>query len=58
MNHLSTIKDKLNLAGFGNAKVNGFMVGNKYYKVRLADKKIITIEKSGRIIHIFDDRSK
>ena len=33
-------------------------VGEEYYKVRLTDKKIITIEKSGRIIHIFDDRSK
>ncbi len=58
MNHLSNIKDKLNLAGFRNAKVNGFMVGEEYYKVRLTDKKIITIKISGRIIHIFDDRSK
>jgi len=57
-NHLSIIKEKLYLAGFGNPIINGFIIGVKKYKVRLKDQSIITMEKDGRMIHIFENRCK
>ena len=57
-NHRQIIQNKLNLIGWGAHKVRGYMIGDKYYKVKLDDGTLITMEKGGRVMHILQDRTK
>ena len=57
-NHRQIIQNKLNLIGWGAHKIRGFMIGDKYYKVKLEDGTLITMEKDGRVMHILQDWSK
>tara|TARA_Y100001963_G_scaffold80649_1_gene111921 strand:- start:6 stop:272 length:267 start_codon:yes stop_codon:yes gene_type:complete len=58
-NHRKIIQNKLNLIGWGAHKIRGFMIGDKYYKVKLEDGTLITMEKDdGRVMHILQDWSK
>ena len=54
-NHRKIIQNKLNLIGWGSHKINGFIIGDRYYKVELDDNTLITMEKDGRVMHIFQD---
>ena len=58
-NHRQNIQNKLNLIGWGAHKVRGYIIGAKYYKVKLDDGTLITMEKDdGRVMHILQDWSK
>ena len=53
------IKEKLKLIGWGAFKVVGYIKGHEYYKVKLHDGTLITMEKgTGRVMHILQDRTK
>ena len=54
-NHRKIIQNKLNLIGWGSHKINGFIIGDRYYKVKLDDNTLITMEKDGRVMHIFQN---
>ena len=51
--HRQIIQNKLNLIGWGSHKISGYMIGAKYYKVKLNDGTLITMEKDGRVMHIY-----
>ena len=57
-NHRQNIQNKLNLIGWGMYTNFRYMIGDKYYKVKLEDGTLITMEKSGRVMHILQDRTK
>ena len=58
-NHRQIIQNKLNLIGWGSHKIRGFMIGAKFYKVKLDDGTLITMEKDdGRVMHILQDWTK
>ena len=53
------IKEKLKLIGWGAFKIVGYIKGHEYYKVKLHDGTLITMEKgTGRVMHILQDRTK
>ena len=54
-NHRQIIQNKLNLIGWGSHKINGFMICSNVYKVKLDDNTLITMEKDGRVMHIYQD---
>ena len=54
-NHRKIIQNKLKMIGWGGHKINGFIIGERYYKVKVADNTLITMEKDGRVMHIFQD---
>ena len=54
-NHRKIIQNKLNLIGWGSHKISGYMIGAKYYKVKLNDVTLITMQKDGRVMHIYQD---
>ena len=53
--HRKIIQNKLNLIGWGRHKISGYMIGAKYYKVKLNDGTLITMQKDGRVMHIYQD---
>ena len=53
--HRKIIQNKLNLIGWGSHKISGYMIGAKYYKVKLNDGTLITMQKDGRVMHIYQD---
>jgi len=53
--HRQIIQNKLNLIGWGSHKISGYMIGAKYYKVKLNDGTLITMQKDGRVMHIYQD---
>ena len=57
-NHRQIIQNKLNLIGWGMYTNFRYMIGDKYYKVKLEDGTLITMEKDGRVMHILQDWSK
>lgn len=53
------IKEKLKLIGWGAFRIVGYIKGHEYYKVKLHDGTLITMEKgTGRVMHILQDRTK
>ena len=54
-NHRQIIQNKLKMIGWGGHKINGFIIGERYYKVKIDDNTLITMEKDGRVMHIFQD---
>ena len=53
--HRKIIQNKLNLIGWGAYKISGYMICTNVYKVILEDGTLITMEKDGRIMHIYQD---
>ena len=56
--HRQIIQNKLKLCGFGQHKILGFIVGDLFYIVKLDDNTILKLEKNGRVVSIFQDRTK
>ena len=54
-NHRKIIQNKLNLIGWGAYKISGYMICTNVYKVKLEDGTLITMEKNGRVMHIYQD---
>tara|TARA_R100001463_G_scaffold3117_3_gene12806 strand:+ start:1579 stop:1818 length:240 start_codon:yes stop_codon:yes gene_type:complete len=53
------IKEKLKMIGWGAFKIVGYIKGHEYYKVKLHDGTLITMEKgSGRVMHILQDKTR
>ena len=60
-NHLGVIKSKLKQSGMAHYKMIGYMVGDKYYKVKLQKDDgmlLLTMEINGRLIHILEDKTQ
>ena len=60
-NHLGVIKNKLKQSGMAHYKMIGYMVGDKFYKVKLQKDDgilLLTIEKDGRLINILEDKTQ
>ena len=57
-NHRKIIQNKLNLIGWGAYKISGYMICTNVYKVKLEDGTLITMEKDGRVMHIYQDKTK
>ena len=53
--HRKIIQNKMKLAGWGAYKISGYMICTNVYKVKLEDGTLITMEKDGRIMHIYQD---
>ena len=53
--HRLIIQNKLKLAGWSGYKISGYMICTNVYKVKLDDGTLITMEKEGRIMHIYQD---
>ena len=53
--HRKIIQNKLNLIGWGGYKISGYMICTNVYKVKLEDGTLITMEKDGRVMHIYQD---
>ena len=53
--HRQIIQNKLKLCGWGGYKISGYMICTNVYKVKLDDGTLITMEKDGRIMHIYQD---
>ena len=53
--HRKIIQNKLNLIGWGAYKISGYMICTNVYKVKLEDGTLITMEKNGRVMHIYQD---
>ena len=56
--HRKIIQNKLNLIGWGAYKISGYMICTNVYKVKLEDGTLITMEKNGRVMHIYQDKTK
>ena len=56
--HRKIIQNKLKLAGWGAYKISGYMICTNVYKVKLEDGTLITMEKDGRVMHIYQDKTK
>lgn len=56
--HRKIIQNKLNLIGWGAYKISGYMICTNVYKVKLEDGTLITMEKDGRVMHIYQDKTK
>ena len=56
--HRKIIQNKLKLAGWGAYKISGYMICTNVYKVKLEDGTLITMEKNGRVMHIYQDKTK
>ena len=55
---LLKIKEKIKLIGWGGYHIVGYINGHKYYKVKLHDGTLITMEKNGRVMHILQDKTR
>ena len=56
--HRKIIQNKMKLAGWGAYKISGYMICTNVYKVKLEDGTLITMEKDGRVMHIYQDQTK
>ena len=56
--HRKIIQNKMKLAGWGAYKISGYMICTNVYKVKLEDGTLITMEKNGRVMHIYQDKTK
>ena len=56
--HRKIIQNKMKLAGWGAYKISGYMICTNVYKVKLEDGTLITMEKDGRVMHIYQDKTK
>ena len=59
--HEVIIKSKLKQCGMAHYKMIGYMVGDKFYKVKLQKDDgilLLTMEINGRLINILEDKTQ
>ena len=55
-NHRLIIQNKLKLAGWAGYKIVGYMICTNVYKVKLDDGTLITMEKDGAVMHVYQNK--
>jgi hypothetical protein len=61
VDHKLIIKNKLKALGWGASFIAGFINCMNVYKVKVRDKGkeyLLTMEKTGRLIHVYEDQTK